>query len=86
MEREYICQKHDYVFKLLSDMRYKISATIRNYSDDIVGLVSLLDNINDDLYDVIYEIEEAKECGEKMESRLGKYREAIEGLGFIRNN
>ena len=86
MEREYICQKHDYVLKLLSDIRYSISTTIRNYSNDVEELISLLENIDSDLYDVVYEIEEARECGEKMEARLSKYRDAIEDLGFIRNN
>lgn len=86
MKREYICQKHDYVLKLLTDIRNNISATIKYYSDDTVELISLLDNIDSDLYDVIYEIDEAKECGKKMEARLSKYREAIENLGFIRNN
>lgn len=86
MEREYICQKHDYVLKLLLDIRYSISTTIRNYSNDVEELISLLENIDNDLYDVVYEIEEARECGEKMEARLSKYRDAIEDLGFIRNN
>lgn len=86
MKRKYICEKHDHVLKLLTDIRGNISATIKYYSDDTVELISLLDNINSDLYDVIYEIDEAKECGEKMEARLSKYREAIENLGFIRNN
>ena len=86
MERKYICQKHDYVLKLLSDIRYSISTTIRNYDNDAEELISLLENIDSDLYDVVYEIEEARECGEKMEARLSKYRGAIEDLGFIRNN
>ena len=86
MGRKYICQKHDYVLKLLSNIRYNISTTIRNYSDDVEELILLLENIDSDLYDAVYEIEEARECGEKMEVRLSKYRDAIEDLGFIRNN
>lgn len=86
MSRNYICNRHDYCLKNLNRVRDEISKGVKFNRDNAEELVDLLDSIDGDLYDIIDEIECAKEMGIKMESRLSKYRVAIEDLGFQRIN
>lgn len=86
MKRKYLCDKHNYIIKELTSVQNDISLVLKQDRDDIEILLETLEDIDNILYDIIYEIEEAQECGEKMEARLCKYREAIEDLGFIRES
>lgn len=85
MSRNYICQRHDYALNLLHKIRNEISKNLKYNRDNAEELADVLDNIDSDLYDVVDEIESAKEMGERMEHRLCEYKDAIEGLGFSRN-
>lgn len=84
MSRNYICERHDYAIKILERVRSSISKALKYDKDNAEELADLLDYIDSDLYDVIDEVNEAKEMGIRMETRLCKYRDVIEDLGFKR--
>lgn len=84
MSRKYICERHDFALNKLHRIRYNISSALKLNKDNTEALAELLDDIDGDLYDVIDEIEEAKESGISMEARLKKYKDTIEDLGFQR--
>jgi len=67
-------------------IKYDISSALKFNKDNAEALVELLDYIDSELYDVVDEIEQAKESGISMEARLEKYKDAIEDLGFQRVN
>lgn len=84
MSKELICKRHEKVIKILETIREAIQTTLRYDNGNAEALKELLNNIDSDLWDCIYEIEKAKESGQSMEDRLRIYRETIEGLGFNR--
>lgn len=84
MGRKYICERHDFALNKLHRIRYDISSTLKLNKDNAEALAELLNDIDSELYDVVDEIEQAKESGISMEARLGKYKDAIEDLGFQR--
>ena len=63
-----ICYHHDQALKLLNKLRNV------NDSDKLVDMIN----------EVVDNIKVAKRSGKRMESRLRKYRESIESLGFKR--
>ena len=85
MAKELICKRHEKVIKTLESIRSTIQSTLKYDSEVAEVLAELLNNIDSDLWDCIDEIDEARKSGQKMEDRLSQYREAVEGLGFIKN-
>lgn len=81
-----ICERHDFALNKLHRIKYDISSALKFNKDNAEALVELLDYIDSELYDVVDEIEQAKESGISMEARLEKYKDAIEDLGFQRVN
>jgi hypothetical protein len=52
---------------------------------DYEEISDVLSEVNNLAYDIEQWVECALVCGDKMESRMFEYREAIESLGFKRN-
>ena len=76
-ENEQICTYHQYIEnRALEIMKIK-----NNSYDEIEDLLYEVQDIADDIYDVVLV---ALEAGQRMENRLKEYREAIEGLGFVK--
>jgi DnaJ-domain-containing protein 1 len=76
-----ICGKHDGILERVK----KIEKMMRRY--DSLDESELRDLVSDIEFEVGYiedDAEQAKVMGQKMEDRLSKYRNAIEGLGFGR--
>jgi hypothetical protein len=73
-----ICSYHNDILdnaKKLQNMRERDYDEVRD----------VLSEVNSLAYDIEQWVENALVCGEKMEGRLFDYREAIENLGFKRN-
>ena len=85
MSKELICKRHEKVIKKLEYIRNTIQSTLKYDSEVAEVLADLLNNIDGDLWDCIYEIDEARKSGQKMEDRLMQYRTSIEGLGFSKD-
>lgn len=89
--RKIICNIHDNIYKTADKAISNIPKHFK-YSDmneeELYEMCSNMENIIDDLKYILMDIkdlaEDAKECGQSMEDRLKDYRDAIEGLGFIR--
>lgn len=84
MSKDLICNKHDKAIEKLDKIMENVRYALKHYKNDLEYLTSLLDDIDSDAWDIKYIIEEAKESGQSMESRLKEYREKIESLGFTR--
>lgn len=84
MSKRNICDVHDDIIKECGSIIKDINNT--RSSDSAEDLYNTLDNIRWQLdsYIISY-AEEAMEYGQSMEDRLKEYRDAIEGLGFIRS-
>lgn len=77
-----ICKTHEDIEKSINKIRELIEEALD--IDSIDGIKDVLDKIDQEAYDTIEIIDEAKEMGGKMEKRLLVYRNAIEDLGFTR--
>jgi|GEM_PF-2318044 len=76
-ENEQICTYHQYI----EDKALEILKIKNNSYDEIEDLLYEVQDIADDIRDVVLL---ALKEGQNMENRLKEYRDAIEGLGFMR--
>lgn len=85
-----ICKNHDDAVKKVDYIRRVIRDAEKAYkysdNEEVKELLDILSDIDSEIDDIADEVLDAKESGQKMEDRLREYREAIEGLGFVRNN
>ena len=77
-DTSFICNKHDKIAKLASDLE---RLDYRRY-DTVEDIINEVQSI---AWDIRVLAEEAKEQGESMEERMKDYMSAIMGLGFSRN-
>lgn len=83
MSKRNICDVHNDIIKECNSITKDISKC--RATDPPEDLYDVLDNIRWQLENyVISYTEEAKEYGQSMENRMSDYRNAIEGLGFVR--
>lgn len=89
MENEYkshtICDIHEKMIYLLEELIENVSSVTGTYNT-VEELESIISNMTYEIKDITDLIKIAKEKGQSMEDRLYLYRDAIEGLGFIRKS
>lgn len=89
MENEYknhtICDIHEKMIDLLEELIESVSSVTGTYNT-VEELEYIISDMTYELKDITNLIKIAKEKGQSMEDRLYLYREAIEGLGFIRKS
>lgn len=92
MDKELICNIHDDIWRK-ADKAIKDVPRYFNYRDlneeelyeMCENMESYIDDLKYALEDIMQLAETAKDMGQSMENRLKEYRDAIEGLGFERN-
>lgn len=72
-----ICQVHEYIISETNDL---LKIKLADY-DDIGDAESEVHSKADD---ILTAVDRASEMGQNMEDRLNKYKDAIEGLGYVR--
>ena len=84
MSKRNICEVHNLILKECDSLLKDINKC--RVTDEPEDLYDVLDNMRYEIetYIVSY-TEEAKEYGQSMENRMSDYRNAIEGLGFVRD-
>ena len=70
---------------LLEELIENVSSVTGTYNT-VEELESIISNMTYEIKDITDLIKIAKEKGQSMEDRLYLYRDAIEGLGFIRKS
>lgn len=92
MAKELICNIHDDIWrkadKAIKDVPRYFS--YRDLNEEELyemceNMESYIDDLKYALEDIMQLAEAAKDMGQSMENRLKEYRDAIEGLGFERN-
>lgn len=78
MSNKNICTIHQEILDLCKRARHTNAS---NYND----VESLFEDVDNYFYDIEKLVDEAFAAGRSMENRLQKYRDAIEGLGFVRD-
>lgn len=92
MAKELICNIHDDIWRK-ADKAIKDVPRFFPYSNmneeelyEMCGnMESYIDDLKYALEDIMQLAKTAKDMGQSMENRLKEYRDAIEGLGFERN-
>ena len=77
-DKESLCSSHDTIKYWANDIKKKLKKSIKN--NDYSEVEEVIPILND----IISESRVAKKKGQKLESRLIKYRRSIESLGFKR--
>lgn len=73
-----ICDYHSKI----KDLAWKIEKIRERDYDEVKDLLDEVQSIASDIYTFA---DKALDAGQSMENRMKEYKEAIEGLGFIRN-
>lgn len=79
MNKKDICELHDKIMEIAASL----AKTKPSEYDTPQDLWRWISSEIDDIYSLA---DDAKAAGQSMENRLKLYREAIEGLGFTRDN
>lgn len=82
MSKRAICNVHDDILDIIKQRMTRLKYSKDNTTEELVDMIDDLLWYIDDIRTLT---EEAIECGQSMENRLKKYREAIENLGFRRD-